>query len=65
MTFKSKHVSVSIARSADEVYEFASDPATWPQWAAGLSGSMENVNGEWIAESPMGTVCSAFGRNGL
>lgn len=60
MTFKSKHISVSINRPADDVYEFASNPANLPQWAAGLSGSIENVKGDWIAESPMGRVKVEF-----
>jgi hypothetical protein len=49
-------VSVAIERSAADVYAFASDPANLPQWAAGLSGSIEQVGGEWIAQSPMGEV---------
>ena len=60
MTFKSQHISVSINRPADQVYEFASNPANLPQWAAGLSGSIENVKGDWIAESPMGRVKVEF-----
>ena len=60
MTFKSKHISVSINRPANEVYEFASNPENLPQWAAGLSGSIENVKGDWIAESPMGRVKVEF-----
>jgi uncharacterized membrane protein len=60
MTFKSKHISVSINRPANEVYEFASNPANLPQWAAGLSGSIENVKGDWIAGSPMGRVKVEF-----
>jgi hypothetical protein len=60
MTFRSRHISVSIDRPVEEVYQFASNPETWPQWAAGLSGSMENSNGEWIAKSPMGTVKVEF-----
>jgi hypothetical protein len=60
MTFRSKNVSVSINRPADEVYEFASNPENLPTWAAGLSGSIENVNGEWLAESPMGRVKVEF-----
>jgi len=60
MTFKSKHISVSINRPADDVYEFASNPENLPQWAAGLSGSIENVKGDWIAESPMGRVKVEF-----
>jgi hypothetical protein len=54
--FPSKHISVTIERVAAEVYAFVSDPRNLPQWAAGLSGSIEQVNGEWIADSPMGAV---------
>ncbi len=60
MTFKSQHISVSINRPADQVYEFASNPENLPKWAAGLSGSIKNVNGNWIAESPMGRVKVKF-----
>ena len=54
------HISVSINRSADQVYEFASNPENLPKWAAGLSGSIKKVNGNWIADSPMGTVKAKF-----
>ena len=60
MTFKSRHISLSINRPADEVYEFASNPENLPKWAAGLSGSIKNVKGDWIAESPMGRVKVQF-----
>jgi hypothetical protein len=40
-----QHVSVHIARSPADVYEFASDPRNLPRWAAGLarSGGQEGV----------------------
>ena len=60
MIFKSQHISVSINRPADQVYEFASNPENLPKWAAGLSGSIENINGDWLAESPMGKVKVKF-----
>jgi hypothetical protein len=60
MTFKSRHVSISISRSVDKVYDFVSNPQNLPLWAGGLSGSIKNVNGEWVAESPMGTVKIRF-----
>jgi hypothetical protein len=60
MSFKSRHVSISINRSADEVYEFASNPENLPKWAAGVSGSVKNINGEWVTESPMGRVKVKF-----
>jgi hypothetical protein len=56
MTFSSRHMSVSIDRPAAEVYAFAASPEHLPQWAAGLSGSIQQVDGDWIAESPMGRV---------
>ena len=60
MTFTAKHISVSINRSAAQVYEFASNPENLPNWAAGLSGSIKKVNEDWIAESPMGRVKVKF-----
>lgn len=60
MTFMAKHISVSIERSAAQVYEFASNPENLPQWAGGLSGSIKKVDGEWIAEAPIGRVKVEF-----
>src|SRR5574341_752512 len=60
MTYKSQHISVSIDCSADQVYEFASNPENLPKWAAGLSGSIKNVDGNWIAESPVGRIKVKF-----
>jgi hypothetical protein len=60
MTFTAKHISVSINRSAAQVYEFASNPENLPKWAAGLSGSIKKVNEDWIAESPMEKVKVKF-----
>ena len=54
MTYRSRHVSVSIKSSPDRVYEFVSNPSNLPKWAAGLSGSIEEIEGDLIAESPMG-----------
>jgi uncharacterized membrane protein len=56
MPFPSQHISISINRPAVQVYEFAANPQNLPQWAAGLSGSIQNIDGDWIAESPMGRV---------
>ena len=60
MTFMAKHISISIDRSAAQVYEFASNPENLPKWAGGLSGSIKKVNDDWIAEAPMGTVKVKF-----
>jgi hypothetical protein len=53
---KSRHVSVSIDRTAVDVYDYASDPGTWPEWSARLGASRRRVEHHWVAESPMGRV---------
>ncbi len=53
---ESLHLSTHIARPAAEVYAFVADPAHLPQWAAGLGGSIEERDGRWFADSPMGEV---------
>ncbi|MBI2664042.1 SRPBCC family protein [Candidatus Woesearchaeota archaeon] len=60
MTKKSQHISASINCPADKIYEFASNPGNLPKWAAGLSGSIKKVKGEWIADSPMGKIKIEF-----
>lgn len=60
MIFAARHISVSINCPATEVYEFAADPRNLPRWATGLSGSIEKVGEQWIAEAPMGKVKVAF-----
>lgn len=57
-----RHISVSIARPPAEVYALAANPANLPLWAKGLSGSIEKVDGEWIADSPMGKVKVRFAK---
>lgn len=59
-TYKSQHICASIDCTENQVYEFASNPANLPKWAAGLGGSIKNVNGEWIAESSMGKIKIKF-----
>lgn len=54
---QSRHISVSVAAAASRVYAYASDPSQLPAWAAGLATStMEQVDGQWFAQSPMGRV---------
>lgn len=60
MPFPSRHISVSVNRSAVDVYAFASNPENLPQWAAGLSGSIRKVGSDWVADSPMGEVKITF-----
>ncbi|GAB3863402.1 SRPBCC family protein [Dactylosporangium cerinum] len=53
---ESRHVSTHIDRSAAEVYAYASDPRNLPAWAPGLLKSVEQVDGQWVADSDMGRI---------
>lgn len=55
-----RHISVSINRPANEVYEFASNPENLQHWAPGLGGSMTKVKGAWTADTPMGKAKIRF-----
>jgi hypothetical protein len=60
MPSESRHISERIDRPAREVYEYASDPVNLPQWAPGLGSAVENIDGCWFVDSPMGRVGVAF-----
>jgi len=52
----SLHVSVHVDRPAGDVYAYLADRLSACVAAAGLSGSIEQRDGRWYAESPMGEV---------
>jgi hypothetical protein len=56
MARQTQHLSIWIDRPTAEVYDYLSQPANLAEWAAGLSSSIELVDGEWVAESPLGPV---------
>ena len=60
MTSESRHLSESISRPADQVYDYASDPTHLPQWAPGLGNAIERIDGQWFVETPAGRVGLAF-----
>ena len=62
VTYPAKIISTSISRSPTAVYAFAANPKNLPKWASGLSGSIKQIAGQWIAESPMGKVKIKFAR---
>ncbi|MBA0053573.1 SRPBCC family protein [Streptomyces sp. AJS327] len=58
---ESRHLSVHIERTVDEVHAYASDPVNLPEWARGLGGSIERVGDRWVADSsPLGRVLVTF-----
>lgn len=53
----SRHLAVAVTAPAQKAYAHAADPRHLPQWAAGLARTIvEQVDGAWIARSPMGQV---------
>lgn len=60
MTYETQHISITINRSHNDVYSFASNPENMPKWASGLSGSIEEVGDHWESMSPMGKVKVTF-----
>lgn len=56
VTHTSRHLSETIERTPADVYAFASDPRNLPAWASGLSTTIEQVDGAWVADSDLGRV---------
>lgn len=52
----SRHLSIHIDRPLSDVYAYAGDPANLPQWAPGLAQKVEQVDGQWWVDSPMGRI---------
>lgn len=58
---ESRHLSISIDRPVEDVYDYASNPANLPAWAHGLGASIEKDGDRWVAESSaLGRVTVAF-----
>lgn len=55
-TFEVRHVSVSINRPWNDVYDFVSDGDNFVRWASGLGEKIRRAGNEWVAEGPLGTV---------
>ncbi|HYJ08594.1 MAG TPA: hypothetical protein VEX18_06285 [Polyangiaceae bacterium] len=58
--FEVQHITVSIRRSPQDVYAFVTSGENIPRWAAGLGKTIRLVDGEWIAEGPIGEVRVRF-----
>jgi hypothetical protein len=53
-------LSVSIARSAAEVYEFLSVPMNFAMWASGLGTRLRPGEGDWIVDTAEGRAIVRF-----
>jgi hypothetical protein len=58
--FEVRHVSVSIQRSPQAVYEFVSDGRHLPRWASGLGASVQASGSDWLADGPLGRIRIRF-----
>jgi hypothetical protein len=65
-TLEFRHVSVSINRSWNDVYDFISNGDYFEQWASGLGEKFRRAGDDWVAQGPLGTVTvRVVQRNGL
>jgi hypothetical protein len=55
-TLEFRHISVSVNRSWNEVYDFVSNGDNFGQWASGLGQTFRRAGNEWVAQGPLGTV---------
>jgi hypothetical protein len=55
MTYPVKNISVSINRSANEVYQFACQPENFPKWVAFIH-SMSRQGDLWIGKTNQGDI---------
>jgi len=55
-----KNISVSIHRPPGDVYAFITNGENVPRWAEGLGTTIRRLDGEWLAESPVGRVRVRF-----
>jgi hypothetical protein len=58
--FEARPITVSIARPAGQVYDFAHKPESFPKWAAGLGAGLTRDGDRWIALGPDGDVQVRF-----
>jgi hypothetical protein len=59
MTYPVKHISVSINKSVEEVYQFTSKPENFPKWIAFIK-SMSNHGQFWIGKTDIGDLKIKF-----
>lgn len=59
-TFESKNISITIDRPWNSSYRYISDPRNLTQWASGLGHSINKIDGDWVADSPMGRIKIKF-----
>lgn len=59
-TLESRTLTVTIAREADAVYQFVSNPANLPQWATAFCKSIRPAGADWLMETTAGPMRVRF-----
>jgi hypothetical protein len=59
-TLESRTLTISIAREADAVYQFISNPANLPRWATAFCQSVRQVGLDWIMQTSGGEMKVRF-----
>lgn len=59
-TFAVKPITQTIHREWREVYTFAAAPENLPRWAAGLGEALEQGDGDWLIDGPLGRIRVRF-----
>jgi hypothetical protein len=59
-SLESRTLTVSIARGADAVYQFISNPANLPQWATAFCKSIHQAGSDWIMQTSAGEMKVRF-----
>ncbi|MEO8223463.1 MAG: SRPBCC family protein [Gammaproteobacteria bacterium] len=60
LTRESHCLTVAIDCPPAEAYAWLARPENFPHWASGLATSLRLVDGEWVAESPLGKMKILF-----
>ena len=59
-TLESRTLTISIAREAEAVYQFISNPANLPQWATAFCQSIRQVGADWVMQTSGGEMKIRF-----
>lgn len=56
----SRQITITIAVPLTVAYAFAHRPENFPKWATGLSGSLQETERGWVAQTPAGEALVRF-----
>jgi hypothetical protein len=60
MIYASETLAIAIDKPFKPAYDYISDPANFPKWAASFCQAIALVDGKWVAETPIGKLAIRF-----